>query len=133
VQDIATPYEAYRKGFDAVLAMKREKDKLVSDVVDPAGTAAREDFDRLITGGAKEAMPEFSSLARDAQQALMLLRLNGTKVLVRQRDETAAKKAQSSPRRWQSPTKTIGAAMSGFLPMMRQLRCMRRIARQCVL
>ena len=113
MQDIATPYEAYRKGVDAAFLMKRERDKLVSDALDPAGTAAREDFDRLIAGAAKEANPEFSSLARDAQQALMLLRLNGTKVLDRQRDETAAKKAQSAEAEVLRITQSLDAAAVG--------------------
>lgn len=113
MQDIATPYEAYRKGFDAVFAMKREKDKLVSDVVDPEGTAAREDLDRLIAGSTKETIPEFSSLARDAQQSLMLLRLNGTKVLDRQRDEAAAKKAQSAEAELTRTTQLLDAAAVG--------------------
>ncbi len=96
MQDIADQYQDYRKSVDIVFAMKREKDKLVSEALDPAGQAAREDFDRLIAGAVKQANPEFASQARDAQQALMRLRLNGTKVIDHERDETAAKKAQEA-------------------------------------
>ena len=96
MQEIATQYEDYRKGVDTVFELKREKDKLVSETLDPAGTAAREDFDRLIASANQGASLELPSLARDAQQALMLLRLNGTKVVDRQRDDTAAKKAANA-------------------------------------
>ena len=40
-------------------------------------------------------MPQLANLARDAQQALMLLRLNANKVIDRRHDDVAAKKAVS--------------------------------------
>ncbi len=113
MQDIAAQYEDYRKSVDTIFAMKREKDKLVSDTLDPTGQAAREDFDRLIAGAANATLPEYSSVARDAQQALMRLRLNGTKVIDRQRDETAAKKAQDSEAELRRLVQRLDAAAAG--------------------
>ena len=113
MQEIGAQYEDYRKGVDTVFAVKREKDKLVSETLDPAGTAAREDFDRLIAGTAKGGNPELGSLARDAQQALMLLRLNATKVIDRQRDDTAAKKAENAEAELQRLAHVLDAATVG--------------------
>jgi methyl-accepting chemotaxis protein len=94
--EIAAGYQDYRTNVDTVFAMKREKDKLVSETLDPTGTAAREDFDRLLASAARGTSLELSSLARDAQQALMLFRVNSTKVADRQRDNTAATKAANA-------------------------------------
>ena len=110
MQEIASQYGDYRAGVDAVFAMKREKDKLVSETLDPAGTAAREDFDKLIKTAAQSASPELSLLERDAQQALMLLRLNATKVVDRQRDDTAAKKAEHAEEDLQRLARILDAA-----------------------
>ena len=54
MQEIAAQFDNYRKGVDAVFAMKREQDKLVSDTLDPSGTAARANFDTLIANATRE-------------------------------------------------------------------------------
>lgn len=96
MREITAQFDNYRRGVDTAFAMKREKDKLISDILDPTGTAARTDFDTLITSAAHEKNTELANLARDAQQALMLLRLNADKVIDRRRDDTAAKKADTA-------------------------------------
>lgn len=53
MQEIATLYEGYRSSVDTVFGMKRDKDTLISETLDPAGTAAREDFDKLIESAVK--------------------------------------------------------------------------------
>ncbi len=93
MQEIAAQFDNYRKGVDAAFAMKREEDKLISDTLDPSGTAARANFDTLIANATRDKNAELANLARDAQQALMLLRLNATKVIDRRHDDEAAKKA----------------------------------------
>jgi methyl-accepting chemotaxis protein len=113
MHDIAARYDDYRKSVDTVFAMKREKDKLVSDALDPTGQAAREDFDSLIASAPKAGKPELVSVARDAQQALMRLRLNGTKIIDRQRDETAAKKAQESEAELRRLVQLLDVAAAG--------------------
>ena len=113
MQEIANQYESYRGSVDTVFAMKRDKDRLVSETLDPAGTASREDFDKLIASAAKEGKLELVSLARDAQQALMLLRLNATKVIDRQRDDTAAKKAENAEANLRRLSPMLDAASVG--------------------
>ena len=127
MEEIAAHYDDYRKGVDTVFAMKREKDKLISGTLDPAGTDARATFDTLITSVEHGASLELPALARDAQQALMLLRLNATKVIDRQSDEAAAKKAEDAEAdltrlmRMLQAAETDAAARATFNTLQRQI------------
>ncbi len=96
MQEIAAQFDTYRKGIDAAFARKRDQDKLVIDAVDPLGAAARTDFDTLIAATEREGSTDVSRQARDGQQALMRLRLNGDKVIDRRHDDVAAQKAKES-------------------------------------
>ena len=94
MEEIAAQFTDYQKGIDEVFALKRSQDRVVFETLDPTGTNARSDFDTLIASASRVGNRDGANLARDGQQALMLLRLNGTKVIDRRRDDVAAKKAE---------------------------------------
>jgi methyl-accepting chemotaxis protein len=96
MQEIATRFAEYRQGIDAVLALRRSQDKLVNETLDPVGTTARSDFDALIASALHNENLALSNMAREAQQALMLLRFNAGKVIDRRHDDSAAKKVESA-------------------------------------
>ncbi len=91
MEEIAAQFTDYQTGIDAVFALKRSQDRVVTATLDPIGTNARSDFDALIASAGRAGILDGANLARDGQQALMLLRLNGTKVIDRRRDDAAAK------------------------------------------
>jgi CHASE3 domain sensor protein len=81
MEEIAAQFTDYQKGIDEVFALKRSQDRVVLETLDPTGTNARTDFDTLIASAGRAGNLDGANLARDGQQALMLLRLNGTKVI----------------------------------------------------
>ena len=92
MEEIAAQFADYRKGMNTAFGLRRDLDKLVAVSLDPIGTAARADFDALIANAARSENVELTRIAQQAQQSLMLLRLNSGKVIDRQRDDAAAKK-----------------------------------------
>src|ERR1700760_3885093 len=113
MQEIAAQFGDYRKGIDAAFDLRRNLDKLVADTLDPVGTAARADFDTLITNAAQAQDAELTRNAQQAQQSLMLLRLNSGKVIDRQRDDVAAQKVASAQTSLTKLMSMLDAATTG--------------------
>src|SRR5262249_26217497 len=83
IQDVSKEFENYNKYFDKVVTLKREQSSLVKDVLDPAGARLRTDIRQLQATAAKNGVSDVASLAGEAVDQLMLVRLNANKLLAR--------------------------------------------------
>ncbi|MEJ0016440.1 MAG: methyl-accepting chemotaxis protein [Acetobacteraceae bacterium] len=96
MREIEAQFTDYRGSVDAVFALRRGRDRLVADTVDPGGLAARVDFDALIAEADRSGLAELGTLARDGRQSLMQLRLNAGKVIDRRHDDVAVQRVQQT-------------------------------------
>ena len=96
LEQTSARFGAYRQGVDAVFDLRRSRDAIVRNTLDPDGTRAREEFTDLITSADRREDAGMAKLSQQGMQALMILRLNANKVIDRQLDEVAVQKAEAA-------------------------------------
>jgi methyl-accepting chemotaxis protein len=89
MQDVSKEFEIYTKHFDKAVTLKREQSSLVKDVLDPSGAKLRTDIRQLQATATKNGASDVASLASEAVDQLMLVRLNANKLLARHEQSSA--------------------------------------------
>ena len=85
-----------RRGVEALFKLRTQRDRLLVETVDPAGTTAREDFDAVIAAAAQEGNGQAAALVTEGRYLLMQVRLNALKMLERDDGVWSQKTAQYS-------------------------------------
>jgi methyl-accepting chemotaxis protein len=85
----------YAKQFDRLVAVRRELDKQVKDVMDPAGLKLRNDFEEMQRRIAGTEDSDLLAQAGEGLKLVMMVRLNVNKVLGRHDEATAAAAAKA--------------------------------------
>ncbi len=86
---IAAEVKAYEEGFAKLVGLRSEETKLITEKMDPAGAGMREHFETLMGAAAKAGNSNAKILAQTGLQALMQMRLNANKLIVRHNEELA--------------------------------------------
>ena len=89
VDGIASALDQFEKGFDRLVFLLAERDRIVGQVMDPLGGEIRELFTRVIRAGHDTKDFETAALAGSIQQDLMTGRLYLTKFLLNNKREEA--------------------------------------------
>jgi methyl-accepting chemotaxis protein len=111
-EDLSKGFEAYAKGFDQLLPLKREQLQIARDVLDPTGQQLRKVLEDQRGKAVAADDAATAHLLGDALQATMQVRLNVNKQLGRH-DEAAAKLADTYMSRLNALVLEIGKAMRG--------------------
>jgi methyl-accepting chemotaxis protein len=95
MKHLSDELEAYVRNFDKAVALRREQDKLVREVLDPAGALLATEMEQLQAWASKAGNAGAVTVAGDAFKHLMLARLSANKVIVRH-DQASADAADKS-------------------------------------
>ena len=79
--EMAGKLAEYNRNFSRIVILRAEENKLIKDVLDPSGSKARADFQKLIEAAAARGDADTTTLAWEGQQALMQIRLNANKMI----------------------------------------------------
>ncbi|MFL9828653.1 methyl-accepting chemotaxis protein, partial [Rhodoplanes sp. SY1] len=83
MEGIRDQVAVYAKGFEQLIPLRREQVKLTEDVLDSGGRQLRLDFDGLRADAARAGQPDAAGLFSEGLQAVMQVRLNVNKLLLR--------------------------------------------------
>jgi methyl-accepting chemotaxis protein len=95
MKHLSDELEAYARNFDKAVGLRREQDKLVREVLDPAGALLATEMDQLQAWAAKAGNAGAVTIAGDAFKHLMQARLSANKVIARH-DQPSADAADKS-------------------------------------
>jgi methyl-accepting chemotaxis protein len=74
-------FETYAANFNTLAEIRRERDKLVEEQLNPRGTKARENLTKVIASAMADGDMEAAALAGQAQEKLMLVRVAALRFL----------------------------------------------------
>ena len=90
MKHLSEEFEAYSKGFDRAVVLRREEAQLIKDVLDPSGAKLRTEIEQLQSWAVNKAgNTNTMILAGEALKQLMIARLNANKLLARHDKEAA--------------------------------------------
>jgi len=73
--------DGYTANFDKAATLRTERDKLVTNKLNPTGAQARENLSRVVASAMADKDPEAAAYAGIAQEALLQVRLNANRFL----------------------------------------------------
>jgi methyl-accepting chemotaxis protein len=111
MKHLSDELEAYARNFDKAVGLRREQDKLVREVLDPAGALLATEMDQLQAWAAKAGNAGAVTIAGDAFKHLMQARLSANKVIVRH-DQASADAADKSFTALKSAMTALSGAIS---------------------
>ena len=110
--ELGEQFEHYAKGFDRLVALKQEQNKLTKEVLDPLGAKSRSEIEELQAMiGDKSGNTSNMILAGEALKQLLLARLNVNKLLGRH-DQSSAAGAEKALASLKIAMTALGAAIT---------------------
>ncbi len=95
VEEVGRNAETYAQSFGQLVALRRDREKLVKETLDPLGTNLQRGFDALIAAAGKAGNGDVEVLGYKGRQQLMLTRVNVSKQLERN-DKASADATQAA-------------------------------------
>ena len=109
--ELGEQFERYGKGFDSLVALKQEQNKLIREVLDPLGLKSRTEIEELQARVSKSGNAETVSQAGEALKQLLLARLNVNKQLGRH-EQSSADGAENALASLKTAMTAVGAAIT---------------------